>query len=114
MDKDRDYETVIIGRKSHLNTKPAVKIMPKTSNANNINIDDLEEEIVKLPIATYDIKTALQKARVSKGLTQDQLNEKLSLTKGTIRDYENGKAVLNQNVLNKINRVLGSSIKIGK
>lgn len=99
-----DFNVVIIGNKKpvHNNTRPV--------SINNIK--KIENESIKLPTAPHDLKIELQQARLSKNMTQEVLNERLNLPKGTIRDYENGKAILNSQILSKINRVLGCHLKM--
>lgn len=56
---------------------------------------------------SHELKMQIQKARTGKKLTQKQLANQCNLTIKTIQDYENGKALPNPQILNKLNRVLG-------
>jgi ribosome-binding protein aMBF1 (putative translation factor) len=110
-----DFNVVILGKGAQLAAAAArPRHAPPVLTSTGIDPRKLDEETAKLPTASHDFKVALQQARSSKGLSQDQLNEKLSLPKGTIRDYESGKTILNSQILNKINRILGSSLKVPK
>jgi putative transcription factor len=46
----------------------------------------------------------MQKARMAKGLTQQQLATALSMPLSTIKDYEAGKGVRNGKIVDLINR----------
>jgi len=69
----------------------------------------LENETEELHHETVsgDLKRAIQQGRIAKKLTQAQLaqaiNEKLQI----VQDYENGRAIPNGQILNKLSRVLG-------
>lgn len=56
------------------------------------------------------LKKQIQKARIAKGWTQSQLAQAINETPRVIQDYENGKAVPNPQVLNKMSRVLGTTL----
>lgn len=56
------------------------------------------------------LKKQIQKARIAKGMTQAQLAQAINETPRVIQDYENGKAVPNPQVLNKMSRVLGTTL----
>jgi ribosome-binding protein aMBF1 (putative translation factor) len=44
--------------------------------------------------------------RISKNLTQEELNTKCNFPKNTIKDYENCIAIVNTQQLNKLNNIL--------
>jgi len=54
----------------------------------------------------------IQRARSSQHMTQKQLAQKINERLTTIVNYENGKAIPNRAVLNKINRALGIKITV--
>jgi putative transcription factor len=56
----------------------------------------------------------MQKARCELKLTQEQLAQKLNVQTAVVKSYENGTAIPEQNLLNRINRVLHTLIKIEK
>jgi hypothetical protein len=100
-EKKRDGETVVVQRYT-------------SGNHGAGPVDDLrklEAESVKLVTPTLDMKLEIQRARVAKKMTQDQLDLACSFQKNTTKSYENGTAIVNGATLAKINRALGTNIK---
>ena len=54
-----------------------------------------------------ELSQQIQKARLSKNLTQKQLAKQLSIPPNIINDIENGKAIYNGQQISKIKRKLG-------
>merc|ERR1719240_1790096 len=67
----------------------------------------LESEDTHVETVSHDIKIAIQKARQTKGWNQKQLANECGIKPDIIRDYENGKAVPDNNIIAKIERVTG-------
>lgn len=83
--KAGNFETV--KKKENINSnKPGVAISQKEAH-------DFENigTILKSPL---DLKQAIQDARKASNLTQDQLNQKCNLKTNTVKNYENGTAVV--------------------
>ena len=59
---------------------------------------------------SFDICTALRKARQAKGLTQKQLAQQLNEKPALINDYESGRAIPDNALIAKIERMLGSKL----
>lgn len=78
----------------------------------DVNLQKLEnDDDYKLPTVSYNFKMELQKARTAKKLTQAQLAQQCNIPVNTIKDYETGKGIINNNHLNVINRKLGCKLK---
>ena len=62
---------------------------------------------------TGDLATQISKARVAKGLNQEQLAKLCNITKSTVTAYEKSgsNVVVDSNVLQKISRALGVPLK---
>jgi ribosome-binding protein aMBF1 (putative translation factor) len=69
------------------------------------------EEIPHLVTTGLDLGKAISSARSSKKLNQADLARLCNVNAGVIRDYENGSAIVESEVLNKINKVLGINLK---
>ncbi|TKY44656.1 Multiprotein-bridging factor 1c [Spatholobus suberectus] len=63
-----------------------------------------------------EVRQAIQKARLEKKMSQAELAKQINERAQVVQEYENGKAVPNQAVLAKMERVLGVKLrgKIGK
>ena len=51
------------------------------------------------------------KARNAKGLSQKELANRLQMDQKTITEYENGKAIPNPAIINKLERALGAKLR---
>lgn len=56
---------------------------------------------------------ALQQARMQKGMTQKDLATRISEKPSVINDYESGRAIPNPNIINKLDRALGTHLPRG-
>lgn len=81
---------------------------PAHKKFKKLDSDDVE---APKPISLSSAKQ-IQQARCSKNLTREQLAQRLNVKEAVIRDYENGKAVPERSVVNKINRILGVKIEL--
>ncbi|KAK3436503.1 hypothetical protein EUGRSUZ_C01058 [Eucalyptus grandis] len=63
-----------------------------------------------------EVRQAIQRARLEKKMSQAELTKQINEPPKVVQEYENGKAVPNQAVLAKMERVLGVKLrgKIGK
>ena len=89
------------------------KYRHKNNQKNDTNMRKLEEDNENLAVerVSNDMKVEIQKARTAKKLTQKQLANMINEKPDVIQSYENGKAIPNQQVLNKLRRVLGIRLK---
>eukprot|EP00246_Nothoceros_aenigmaticus_P003674 TRINITY_DN14852_c0_g1_i1.p1 TRINITY_DN14852_c0_g1~~TRINITY_DN14852_c0_g1_i1.p1 ORF type:complete len:146 (-),score=44.10 TRINITY_DN14852_c0_g1_i1:330-767(-) len=72
---------------------------------------DQETEPAALEKVSTDVRHAIQKARIDKKLTQAQLAQQINERPQVVQEYEAGKAVPNQQVLGKLERVLGVKLR---
>ena len=68
------------------------------------------ENIVTLPKITNELKSSIQQARLAKKMTQKQLASILNVTIKDIADYENGKAIPNNQFISKLERTLQTKL----
>lgn len=80
-------------------------------SAGTVFASKIDKEEIKLPTVPKDLAKEIGQARVAKGLTQVQLATKCNVKSDVIRDYENGTAIMNHDVLTKINGILGTHFK---
>jgi len=69
-------------------------------------------EPIKLKSLSIESRQDLIKGRDAKGLNQEKLALSLAIPANLYKDIENGKTIPQQNVLNKINRYLGTMVKL--
>ena len=78
------------------------------SNHSSINARKLEEETEDFNIKKVNRKlsTAISSARTAKGMKQKDLATKINVLPALIQKYENGQAIPDQQVINKLQKVL--------
>jgi len=89
------------------------KNISNTNIKTEVNVRKLEneEDTFKLPVVTLSMSKRIAKARCEQKLTQKELAFKLNLDVKIIQEYENGKAIPNPNIINKMDRVLGTKLR---
>ncbi|KAM1090111.1 hypothetical protein ACFX13_018073 [Malus domestica] len=83
-----------------------------------VSVKKLEEaaEPAALDRVSTEVRLAIQKARLEKKMSQAELAKRINERPQVVQEYENGKAVPNQAVLAKMERVLEVKLrgKVGK
>nr|XP_011458878.1 PREDICTED: multiprotein-bridging factor 1c [Fragaria vesca subsp. vesca] len=83
-----------------------------------VSVKKLDEaaEPAALDRVSADVRHAIQKARLEKKMSQADLAKRINELPKVVQEYENGKAVPNQAVLAKMERVLEVKLrgKVGK
>ncbi|KAK3088230.1 hypothetical protein FSP39_016417 [Pinctada imbricata] len=82
----------------------------KTIDKNTAKLDRETEELHHDTV-TLDVSRLIQQGRQAKGLTQKELATKINEKQQVINDYEAGKAIPNQQVLAKMERVLAMKLR---
>lgn len=72
---------------------------------------DRETEELSHERVSSELKKQISTARLAKKMTQAQLAQAINEKPAVINDYENGKAIPNPQVLGKLSRVLGVTLK---
>ncbi|XP_031504171.1 multiprotein-bridging factor 1b [Nymphaea colorata] len=99
-----DIETV---RKANAGTNKAA------SSSTSLNTRKLDEETENLSHerVPFDLKKNIMQARMDKKLTQAQLAQLINEKPQVIQEYESGKAIPNQQIISKLERVLGVKLR---
>jgi len=72
---------------------------------------DEDAEQLSVPTVSRDQARAIQQGRTAKGLTQKELATRLNITATQLAEYEQGKAIPNNQVLGKLERTLGVKLR---
>ncbi|KAJ8436881.1 hypothetical protein Cgig2_004376 [Carnegiea gigantea] len=85
----------------------------KKAPATAVNARKLDEETEPAALAkvSVEVRQAIQKARIEKKMSQSELAKLINERPQVVQEYENGKAVPNQMVLAKMERVLGVKLR---
>ena len=111
--KNRDKKKILHEAKIDGNLTTEKKFNAgKNSQHATINSKKLEEESYDIPKISTDLKIQIQQARQKKNWTQKELANASNLLETTIRDYELGKGIPNNQDLMKMSKVLG--VKLNK
>ena len=89
------------------NKKPTTK---SSGISKNKKLEDDNEEL-KVDKVSFSLKNAIRDARIAKKLTQKQLAQMINEKADVIQNYENGKAIPDQRLLNKLRRILNAKLK---
>jgi len=84
-----------------------------TQKQTSLNTMKLDQETEELRHKTVDLSVgkAIQKGRQAKELTQKELATKINEKPQIVVEYEQGKAIPNQAILSKMERVLGMKLR---
>merc|ERR1711865_652279 len=74
---------------------------------------DSADEADKIETVSLDLRLKIQQARLAKKKSQADVAKKINEKPQTINEYESGKAVPNQQVLGKLERILGAKLRGG-
>jgi len=77
----------------------------------NTRRSDEDTENLKHKTVSADTKTAIIKGRNAKGMSQKDLATKINEQVKVVQEYESGKAIPSQQVLNKLERALGIKLR---
>jgi len=72
---------------------------------------DAETENFKHEKVSSSLAKNIQKARQAKGMTQAQLAQAINEKPQVVNQYESGKAIPNGQIINKMERALGSKLR---
>lgn len=75
------------------------------------HILDSETEVFHHEKVSASLKQQIVQARTAKKMTQAQLAQAVNEKPNIIQDYESGKAIPNPQILNKLSRALGVTLK---
>ncbi|XP_042478376.1 multiprotein-bridging factor 1a isoform X1 [Macadamia integrifolia] len=99
-----DIETI---KKSNAGTNKAAS---SGTSLNTRKLDDETENLAHERVPS-ELKKAIMQARMDKKLTQSQLAQMMNEKPQVIQEYESGKAIPNQQILTKLERVLGVKLR---
>tara|TARA_B100000497_G_C7316626_1_gene212025 strand:+ start:153 stop:521 length:369 start_codon:yes stop_codon:yes gene_type:complete len=112
----QDWDTVVFKKKNTVNnSNPKIgekKNIKNTLIKNDLNMRKLDEENEKLAHDTvsFELKIAILKARNAKKLSQKDLAKEINVKQDIIASYENGTAIPNNTIINKLQKVLGAKL----
>jgi ribosome-binding protein aMBF1 (putative translation factor) len=87
------------------------KGMSKNKQSSSTNVKKLDEtEIGHHKTPSHNLSMLIQKARLSKKMTQISLDSMCNFSKGTVASYENGKAIIDCNQLQVMSRCLNIAL----
>tara|TARA_B100000795_G_C22451241_1_gene305659 strand:- start:21 stop:428 length:408 start_codon:yes stop_codon:yes gene_type:complete len=94
-------------------TKTVSKLSGNSKHKRVVNSKKMEEatEVFKIAKISTEVRKAIQKGRTGKSLTQKELATKINVKSTIINDYESGKAIPNNYVLGKMEKVLGLKLR---
>jgi putative transcription factor len=111
---NQDWEQVqwtkSTSKKSTVGKNGGVKTIRKQQNMDATHKLENSEETVHKKVS-FDMKRKIQQARMEKKMTQKQLALGLQVKTQVVNDYETGKAIPDSNLINKMQRILGTKLR---
>jgi putative transcription factor len=114
---DQDWKPIVLNAGGKKKTTPRDPLLGgvvvKKESSNKQKSPDNLSKIAKTETAEpiqrvgVELSKKIQQARVSKGLTQEQLANKINEQKSVINSYESGKAIPDNRILIKLEKILG-------
>lgn len=89
------------------------KAATSATGLNTKKLDD-ETEVLAHERISGELKKNIMQARLDKKLTQAQLAQQINEKPQIIQEYESGKAIPNNQIIGKLERVLGVKLRGGK
>eukprot|EP00268_Persea_americana_P056183 TRINITY_DN65_c0_g1_i4.p1 TRINITY_DN65_c0_g1~~TRINITY_DN65_c0_g1_i4.p1 ORF type:complete len:143 (+),score=35.87 TRINITY_DN65_c0_g1_i4:89-517(+) len=86
------------------------KAASSSTSLNTRKLDDETENLAHDRVPT-ELRKNIQQARMDKKLTQSQLGQLINEKPQVIQEYESGKAIPNQQIITKLERVLGVKLR---
>lgn len=137
MDSRQDWDTVIIRKKQPTSAQAKDEAAVNAARRSGVAIDtqkkhnagsnkpggsvtstgksaaklDAETEDFRHETVSSALKTQIVQARTAKKMTQAQLAQAINEKQQIIQDYESGKAIPNPQILSKMSRILGVTLK---
>lgn len=109
--------TVVYLRKSNQDYEKDQRKAGNTSSLSKSNQTSIKKKILsddpesyKTDKVSHTLRTQIQTARMAQKLTQKQLAQKINVTANIIQSYENGTAVPDNQVLQKLRRALNTKL----
>ena len=95
---------------------PSKQNAPGTSTLRKLDAAGTDSDIESLAHAkvSLDFKISLQKARLAKNMSQTDLARAICEVPKVVNEYESGKAIPNQAIVHKMNKVLGVRLTLNK
>jgi putative transcription factor len=110
---EQQWTPVVFKKRTADDIPKQAVIKPRaTKNSNavvDVNILKLTEdtEVLKHETVSKSLSQQIVSARVAAKLTQAQLAQKINEVPKVVQEYENGKAIPNNHILQKMSKVLG-------
>lgn len=104
----RTYKKVTVTNRTNNSVKKANKPDSFTRKINDI---DNNTECFTIERTGMDIANRIKTLRAQKEMTQKEVAQRMSVKVDIIRDYENGKAIPDSRIINRLEQILGGTIR---
>lgn len=112
MYQHQDWNTIVFKKKKTYNNTENNNPKKNYNNSStkidtNMKKIDNENENFNIKLVSFDLSKTIIKARQQKKMTQKELAAAINEKYDIISSYESGKAIPNNHILNKMQKVLG-------
>ena len=105
----QDWEQVVF-RKPVAHMKKDNPNKPKLTDE-QIRLQKVDKDDYIAPKISLKLSKRIQQARLANKLSQVQLAQKLNVKPSVINEYESGRAVPNQQLMNKLDKALNTKLR---
>jgi ribosome-binding protein aMBF1 (putative translation factor) len=111
--KKFSYADALKSTKKQVGTRKHNAGKNPSNKLNQVNANKLDngELFMGKEMPDFNMRKHMQQARTEKGWKQKEIAQKLNITAKEYQDYESGKTVPKGRMLDKLNRLLGVSLK---
>lgn len=92
---------------------PTVRLAKAKPNQEGYRLHKLETESENFRVekVSHNLSQTIQQTRASKGWSRKEFAQRLNVKESIVADYETGKAIPNNTIMQKMSRVLGVTLR---
>ena len=107
----QDWKPVVISKPKKSVPKYTNNVTNKPLTEHEIRQRKIENEEIEIKKVSLSVSKLIQKARLLKKMSQSDLAKTINAKPQVIIEYENGKAIPNNQILCKLEKVLGIKLR---
>ena len=111
MADQQDWEPVVFKKNIQPTTKDGKPIPKIKLTDEQIRLNKVDNEEIQIKKVSLELRIIIQRARQNLKMSQAQLAQQINQKQNVINEYENGKAVPNNQILSKLERVLKTKLR---
>lgn len=112
MSEHQDWNVTVLNKTEPNKKNDHKKVVLSEQHSHMVKLEhSIGDEGFHHETVSYTLKMQIQQARVANKLNQKQLAERLGVTPRVVNEYESGKAIPNNAIIQKMSKILGVKLK---